>query len=204
MKRRKSPEDSPPTSKSSRNPAPAPGAENKKKHSHVHAPGHAHAAAPGQSHANDHGHDDHREQARELLRARGLRITAPRLAVLTALLDKHRPTTAQELIGTAETQGMDQVTVYRTLNTLVEEGIAQAVGTTDRGRRFEVHACAGCRYDHAHIECRRCGAMRWLEEANLPPLPVPPVVAGFRVEEARLLLYGTCAPCQAAARASVR
>ena len=198
MKRRKSPEASPPTSKSSRNPAPAPGSENKKKHSHVHAPGHAHAAAPGQSHATDHGHDDHREQARELLRARGLRITAPRLAVLTALLDKHRPTTAQELIGTAETQGMDQVTVYRTLNTLVEEGIAQAVGTTDRGRRFEVHACEGCRIDHPHLQCRSCGSLECLEQGMLPAMLVPTEVAGFLIDEARLYLYGLCPTCRKA------
>lgn len=198
MKRRKSPEASPPTSKSSRNPAPTPGSENKKKHSHVHAPGHAHAAAPGQSHATDHGHDDHREQARELLRARGLRITAPRLAVLTALLDKHRPTTAQELIGTAETQGMDQVTVYRTLNTLVEEGIAQAVGTTDRGRRFEVHACEGCRIDHPHLQCRSCGSLECLEQGMLPAMLVPTEVAGFLIDEARLYLYGLCPTCRKA------
>lgn len=202
MKRRKSPEDSPPTSKSSRNPAPAPGSENKKKHSHVHGPGHAAAqaqgTAPGQSHATDHGHDDHREQARELLRARGLRITAPRLAVLTALLDKHRPTTAQELIGTAETQGMDQVTVYRTLNTLVEEGIAQAVGTTDRGRRFEVHACEGCRIDHPHLQCRSCGSLECLEQGMLPAMLVPTEVAGFLIDEARLYLYGLCPTCRKA------
>lgn len=154
--------------------------------------------------ADQHADHDHSDKARELLRAAALRVTEPRLAVLTLLLDAHRPMSAQELIDGLPQRDIDSVTVYRTVNTLVDHGIAKQVSTSDLGRRFEVHACAGCRYDHAHIECRRCGAMRCLEEANLPPLPVPPVVAGFRVEEARLLLYGTCAPCQAAARASVR
>ena len=35
-------------------------------------------------------------------------MTAPRLAVLTALLDKHRPTTAQELISAVEAQAIDR------------------------------------------------------------------------------------------------
>jgi Fur family ferric uptake transcriptional regulator len=145
------------------------------------------------------GHDhDHREHARELLQKRRLRVTAPRLAVLTVLLDKHRPTSAQELIDAAETQGMDHVTVYRTLNTLVDEGIAQAVGTTDRGRRFEVHACEGCRIDHPHLQCRRCGLLECLEQGMLPALLVPTEVGGFLIDEAKLYLYGLCPGCRVA------
>jgi Fe2+ or Zn2+ uptake regulation protein len=143
-----------------------------------------------------HGHHDHEEQARELLRARGLRITGPRTALLKTLLDAHRPTSAQELIDSGAAQGMDHVTVYRTLNTLVEEGIAQAVGTTDRGRRFEVHACEGCRVDHPHLECRSCGDIQCLEHGLLPAMLIPTDVGGFLVEEAKLYLYGKCAACQ--------
>jgi Fur family ferric uptake transcriptional regulator len=149
------------------------------------------------AHAHDHAHD-HREHARELLSNRGLRITAPRLAVLTVLLDKHRPTSAQELIDAAETQGMDQVTVYRTLNTLVDENIAQAVGTTDRGRRFEVHACEGCRIDHPHLQCRRCARLECLEQGMLPAMLVPTEVGGFLIDEAKLYLYGLCPTCRVA------
>jgi Fe2+ or Zn2+ uptake regulation protein len=130
------------------------------------------------------------------LRARGLRITVPRLAVLTVLLDRHRPTTAQELITAVQAHDMDQVTVYRTLNTLALEGIAQAVGTTDRGRRFEVHACEGCRVDHPHLQCRGCGALECLEQGVLPALLVPTEVAGFLIDEAKLYLYGQCPSCR--------
>lgn len=147
-------------------------------------------------HDHEHSDHDHAEQARELLRARGLRITGPRITLLKTLLDAHRPTSAQELIDSVAAQGMDHVTVYRTLNTLVEEGIAQAVGTTDRGRRFEVHACEGCRVDHPHLECRGCGDIRCLEHGLLPTMIVPTDVGGFLIEEAKLYLYGWCAACQ--------
>ena len=51
---------------------------------------------------------------------RGLKVTTPRLLVLKALLDAHRPTSAQELLDSLLPEGLDQVTVYRTLTTLTE------------------------------------------------------------------------------------
>ena len=160
-------------------------------------PSHPSHGGAGSASGSDPQHQDHDhdEQARVLLRERGLRITGPRVSVLKALLDTHRPTSAQELIDAVP--GMDYVTVYRTLNTLVEEGIAQSVGTTERGRRFEVHACEGCRVDHPHLECRGCGSLQCLEYGLLPAMLIPTEVGGFLVEEAKLYLYGWCADCQA-------
>lgn len=172
--------------------------------------GHPPAAArpgPDPARGRNRGHDhDHEEQARGLLRRSGLRVTEARLAVLTTLLDNHRPTSAQELIEAVAPQGMDDVTVYRTVNTLVEHNIAQPVGTTDRGRRFEVHACAGCRVDHPHLQCRRCGSLDCLEPAGgagtdqglSPVIHVPREIGGFLVDEARLYLYGVCGACRKA------
>jgi Fur family ferric uptake transcriptional regulator len=118
------------------------------------------------------------------------------MAVLTALLDAHRPVSAQELIDKIVGSGIDFVTVYRTLNMLVDEGIAQAVGTTERGRRFEVHACEGCHVDHPHLQCRSCGDMTCMEHGLLPTTLVPTDIAGFRVEKATLYLTGVCAKCR--------
>ncbi|HMY57000.1 MAG TPA: Fur family transcriptional regulator [Pseudomonadota bacterium] len=160
------------------------------------APAHSHSKPTG-----EHASHNHKEQARSLLGKGGLRITAPRLSVLTALIDSHRPMSAQEVIDKLAPAGIDHVTVYRTLNTLVDAGIAQAVGTTERGRRFEVHACEGCRVGHPHLECRRCGHLVCLEQGLLPTMVVPTELAGFQVEEARLYLYGTCGSCQAVAKA---
>lgn len=153
---------------------------------------HSHTGSAGVEH---HSHD-HKEQARTLLGKCDLRMTAARLAVLTTLIDSHRPTSAQEVIDKLAPSGIDLVTVYRTLNTLVEAGIAQAVGTTDRGRRFEVHACEGCRIDHPHLECRRCGHLVCLEHGLWPTMIIPTELADFQVEEARLYLYGVCGSCR--------
>lgn len=134
-----------------------------------------------------------------MLRDHGLRVTGARLVVLTALLDNHRPTSAQELIDAVASSGrpdIDDVTVYRTVNLLVEHGIAQTVGTTDRGRRFEVHACEGCRIDHPHLQCKSCGALECLEEGILPAAMIPSELAGYQIMEARLYLYGLCPACR--------
>lgn len=150
--------------------------------------------------ANDHGHD-HGDQARAMLKDHGLRVTDARLAVLKTLLDNHRPTSAQELIEALASQGLsnaDDVTVYRIVNVLVEEGIAKQVGTTDRGRRFEVHACEGCRVDHPHLECRRCGKLECLEQGVLPGAMIPTEVGGYLIDEAKLYLYGLCPTCRQA------
>ena len=143
-----------------------------------------------------HRHD-HTIQAEVLLRERGLKVTTPRLLVLKALLDAHRPTSAQELLESLVGEGLDQVTVYRTLTTLTEINVAQQVSTIDGSRRFEVHVCEGCRVDHPHLQCRVCGALDCLEEGIIPTPLIPTRLGGYLIDEAKLYLFGTCPTCQA-------
>ena len=150
----------------------------------------------GGNHAG-HRHD-HAVQAEVLLRERGLKVTTPRLLVLKALLDAHRPTSAQELLDALIGEGLDQVTVYRTLTTLTEINLAQQVSTTDGSRRFEVHVCEGCRVDHPHLQCRVCGALDCLEEGIVPSPLIPTRLGGYLIDEAKLYLFGTCPKCQSA------
>ncbi|MBL9003991.1 MAG: transcriptional repressor [Myxococcales bacterium] len=145
--------------------------------------------------SGSHRHD-HTIQAEVLLRERGLKVTTPRLLVLKALLDAHRPTSAQELLDSLAGEGLDQVTVYRTLTTLTEIKLAQQVSTIDGSRRFEVHVCDGCRVDHPHLQCRVCGALDCLEEGVLPTPLIPTRLGGYLIDDAKLYLFGTCPACQ--------
>jgi len=151
-------------------------------------------------HTGSHRHD-HSIQAEVLLRERGLKVTTPRLLVLKALLDAHRPTSAQELLESLVGEGLDQVTVYRTLTTLTEINLAQQVSTIDGSRRFEVHVCEGCRVDHPHLQCRVCGALDCLEEGIMPTPLIPTRLGGYLVDEAKLYLFGTCPKCQSSDKA---
>lgn len=140
--------------------------------------------------------ETHIRRARSQLRDAGLRVTEPRVAVLSTLLGAGRPLTASELIAAVSHQEIDVVTVYRILQSLLDANIARAVGTTQRGRRFESHTGKDCPVDHPHLQCRSCGIMTCIESSSIPTPLVPVMIAGFQVEHATLCLTGICARCR--------
>ncbi len=65
------------------------------------------------------------DQAFETLRAQGLRITQPRIAILTALIECQRPSTIEQLHALLKEGSCDLVTVYRCLAAFEEIGIVR-------------------------------------------------------------------------------
>jgi len=55
------------------------------------------------------------DQAFEILRAQGLRITRPRIAILTVLIHHNRPSTIDQIHAELKEGSCDLVTVYRCL-----------------------------------------------------------------------------------------
>lgn len=106
-------------------------------------------------------HDHDQDHAR-LLRSAKLRVTAPRLAVLDVLCHVTRPLDAQGVLDALErtptsagahankpraADGLDRVTVYRTLTTLAKSGIAHRIDAGDRVFRYALAAGGS---HHAH------------------------------------------------------
>ena len=60
------------------------------------------------------------EEIRERVRATGLRVTAPRVAVIQQLQQAQAPVTHAELATALATQGWDRATIYRNLTDLTE------------------------------------------------------------------------------------
>jgi len=101
-----------------------------------------------------------------------------------------------------------RVTVYRTLNTLVEAGIAHRVDPGDRVYRFGLSAPAGqpaAAHRHPHFVCDECGAMECVEDAEVIVRARParratgsPDAKGLhrRVTRQEVLLRGTCGDCK--------
>lgn len=137
-----------------------------------------------------------RETVAELLdamRERGLRVTRARRAVLEALAacDEHPTAEAlAEQVAAAE-PGVHVATVYRTLNTLEDEGF---VAHNHLGGGASVYHLHG--YEHEHVVCERCGA-----EAHVPDDLVEQVrrsvrtSTGFELRRAHLTLVGRCPRC---------
>lgn len=128
------------------------------------------------------------------LRAVALRVTAPRVAVLTVLAERPHSDAdtiaraARDRIGALSTQA-----VYDTLNTLVGAGVARRFTPAGSAARYELRVG-----DHHHLVCRSCGEVVDVDCATgSAPCLVPSDAAGFVVDEAEVTWWGTCPSCAA-------
>ena len=136
------------------------------------------------------------ERLRAHLRARGLRMTAERQALVEAALARRRHFTLEELVDDAVSRGTtaSRATVYRALPILVEAGIVQPVLVTDEPRRFEL---AVGRRHHDHLRCRRCGRVVEFRSQEIEDLQSRIAARhGFRLTSHLHELVGDCASCR--------
>ncbi|GDY33303.1 Fur family transcriptional regulator [Gandjariella thermophila] len=128
----------------------------------------------------------------ERLREAGLRVTRPRLAVVTALRAMGGHHTADEVhVHLARRNvGLPRTSVYNSLAVLAEVGV---VLRADVGPGAVVYEVADTW--HHHFVCRRCGAV-----SDVPcvvgerPCLTPDGEVG-RVEEAQVIFRGVCRHC---------
>jgi Fur family ferric uptake transcriptional regulator len=132
------------------------------------------------------------------LRARGLRVTAARVAVYRAVAEiSGHPDTetiaarARALIGTLSTQA-----VYDSLHTLTRAGMLRRIEPAGSPARFETRVAD----NHHHVVCRSCGAAHDIDcVVGQAPCIVPGEAGGFVVDEAEVTFWGTCPDCLAGA-----
>lgn len=145
------------------------------------------------------------EAAHERLRQLGARVTQPRLCILACLIGSGEALTHQGVIDRLPEQGekgetIDRVTVYRVLDWLVEQGVAQKRAGNDRVFRFSLveHEAARAQQhrQHSHFHCTRCDRTFCLDDASVPAQPAAPrVPSGFAIEHVELTVNGVCAEC---------
>jgi len=134
----------------------------------------------------------------QLITDLGLRPTAPRLAVLSLLLDASHALTHQELLTQLAAKPdisspFDRVTLYRVLDWLVANGIIHKVTGQNRAWRFQINR-SNTLHRHAHFQCSRCNKTYCLAEVHaLKPSSLP---EHFTVESIELNIKGVCASCE--------
>lgn len=141
---------------------------------------------------------------KQRLRECNLRATGPRVEVVRVLASSPTPMTAQEVLdetaraGAAESA--DRVTVYRTLSSLVEAGLAHRMDPGDRVWRFGlVRACGDVAHEHnghAHFVCDACGVMQCLDDATINVSLKGKGEQRLRIKQQDVFLHGTCESCQ--------
>jgi Fur family transcriptional regulator, stress-responsive regulator len=137
----------------------------------------------------------------ERLRASGLRATRPRLAVLEVLQDARA---AQEHLAVAEVVtrarrrlgALSTQAAYDCLEALAEAGLARRIEPAGHPSRYEARVGD----NHHHLVCRACGHTVDVDCAvGATPCLTPSTTAGFVVDEAEVVFWGTCPACAAGA-----
>jgi Fur family ferric uptake transcriptional regulator len=132
--------------------------------------------------------------ASEALRAAGLRRTPARIAVLDRIEALAQPTSHADLSALPDIGALDDITLYRTLATLVEAGLIHRVHGIDGVWRYcaQPRGLPGCPANHAHFLCETCGGMSCLLTQPIPRVDVP---EGAEVHGRHLLVHGRCPKC---------
>lgn len=129
------------------------------------------------------------------LRRAGLRVTAPRLAVLMSVLGEGQHRDAEAIaaaargrLGTLSTQA-----VYDNLHILEDAGLIRRTQPSGHPARYEARVGD----NHHHIVCRRCGTTADVDCAiGAAPCLEPSASHGFVVQEAEVIFWGLCPQCQ--------
>lgn len=132
---------------------------------------------------------------REDLRARGLKVTAPRVAVLHGLRGADVPVSHGEMADRFEDAGWDRATVYRNLLDLVKAGLARRIDVGDHVWRFEALVPGEGAAEHPHFLCNECGAVQCLGEVRLSLSGKEKGPKALRREHVEVLLKGLCDRC---------
>ncbi len=127
-------------------------------------------------------------------RRRGLALTIQRRAVFSELAERGDHPTADQVYEALHGRlpGLSRTTVYRVLETLVEQGFARKVQ----------HAGAVARFDpvterHHHLVCDGCGRLLDLDDSLVPGLSVPDTrKTGFRIRDYSISFTGLCKDCR--------
>lgn len=128
-----------------------------------------------------------------LLRAHGLRVTKPRLAVLE-ILSQGGHLEVDEITRQARAQ-LDSVStqaVYDVLGALARAGLARRIEPAGSPALYEARTGD----NHHHVVCRGCGAIGDVDCAvGSAPCLDPSDTQGFVIDEAEVTYWGLCPGC---------
>ncbi|RJO77956.1 transcriptional repressor [Nocardia panacis] len=132
---------------------------------------------------------------REWLRTAGLRVTAPRLAVLDAVARTPHAdadsvaAAARAALGSVSTQA-----VYDVLHACVRAGILRRIEPAGSPARYETRTGD----NHHHLVCRGCDAVVDIDCAvGAAPCLDPVDDHGYVIDEAEVVFWGLCPNCRA-------
>ena len=135
-----------------------------------------------------------------MLRGVALRVTRPRVAVLSAVHD-HPHADTDSIIGVVR-EHLSEVShqaVYDVLRALTAAGLVRRIQPTGSVARYEARVGD----NHHHVVCRSCGAIADVDCAvGYTPCLTAADDSGYEIDEAEVIYWGRCSECVAATPAS--
>jgi Fur family ferric uptake transcriptional regulator len=132
-------------------------------------------------------------ELQQMLRGAALRVTRPRLAVLTAVYS-HPHADTDSIIG-AVRRDLPEVShqaVYDCLHALTAAGLVRRIQPSGSVARYESRVGD----NHHHVICRSCGVIADVDCAvGHAPCLTAADDNGFVIDEAEVNYWGLCADC---------
>lgn len=133
------------------------------------------------------------DEVLEVLRQRGYRMTTQRRAIVNEIVGTRGHITPVELVGRVRERwpGIDESTVYRTLDLLEDVGV---ISRAHLGDAHEYHHAD--EHDHVHLVCSQCGRRDRLSARAAEPLrALMREVHGFDPDLTHSAIWGRCRRC---------
>jgi Fur family transcriptional regulator, stress-responsive regulator len=131
-----------------------------------------------------------------MLREVALRVTRPRVAVLSAVHDHPHADTDSIICFVRQDFGeVSHQAVYDVLRTLTTAGLVRRFQPTGSVARYEARVGD----NHHHVVCRSCGAIDDVDCAvGYAPCLTADDDSGYEIDEAEVIYWGRCPECAAA------
>jgi Fur family transcriptional regulator, ferric uptake regulator len=136
------------------------------------------------------------QDARETLRAAGLRSTTSRVAVLQLVSAAGKPVSHADVSEVLVPQGYDKSTLYRCLVELADAGLLSRLDAGDHAWRFERKGAEHTSGDHPHFVCVDCGQVTCLPDVEVKIAPPKTGKAVGFGDVTEVFLKGHCKQCQ--------
>lgn len=134
----------------------------------------------------------------QMLRGVSLRVTAPRVAVLSAVYDHpHADTDAIIRAVRSRLSAVSHQAVYDSLHTLTAAGLLRCIQPSGSVARYESRVGD----NHHHVVCRTCGSIADVDCAvGAAPCLTASDDHGYSIDEAEVIYWGLCPGCAASHR----
>jgi Fur family transcriptional regulator, ferric uptake regulator len=131
----------------------------------------------------------------ELLKSHQLKKTAPRVAIINALIAGQMPQSEAEIkskIGAL----YDRITFYRSVHSLLEVGLIHKIVVDNLLVKYALNNCANGHaheVNHIHFYCKTCSKVMCMEEVKIMPYVLP---QGYSKNECDVVIKGCCGCCE--------